>query len=84
MDSPTHSGVEDCRRCAELKEQLIEVEQFRNTLFMQVKDLVIEVNRLKQAVYEQKQGTISVQNTLAKCESELIDLINIICTKKIP
>ena len=51
---------------------------------MQVKDLVSEVNQLKQSVYKQKQCTISVQNTLAKCESELIDLINIICTKKFP
>ena len=79
MVSTSNSGVEDCRRCAELKEQLIEVEQFWNTLFMQVKDLVIEVNWLKQVVHEMNQG-----NRLAKCENDLIDLINIICTTKFP
>ena len=51
---------------------------------MQVKNLVIEVNLLKPIVHEMNQGTTSMQNTLAKCESHLVNLINNICTFKFP
>ena len=52
MAFTSNSGVEDCRKCSELKEQLIEAEKLWNTLFIQVKDLVIEVNLLKQVLHE--------------------------------
>ena len=84
MAFTSNSGVEHCRKCSELKEQLIEAEKLLNTLFIQVKDLVIEVNLLKQVVHEMNQRTTSMQNTLAKCENDLVDLINNICTNKFP
>ena len=65
-------------------DQLIQAEKFRSNLFIQVKEVLIEVNQIKQALYKMSQGTTSVQKSVAKCENDLVDLINQICSSETP
>lgn len=61
MATTSNNAEGDCKKCEELMDKLIQTEKFRSNLFIQVKEVLIEVNQIKQALHKMSQGTTYVQ-----------------------
>ena len=84
MAISSNNAIVDCKKCLQLMDQLIQAEKFKSTLFIQVKEVLIEVNQIKQALHKMSQGTTSMEKIVAKCENDIVDLINQIYSLETP
>ena len=84
MAISSNNAIVDCKKCPQLMDQLIQADKFRSTPFIQVKEVLIEVNQIKQAFHKMSQGTTSMEKIVAKCENDIVDLINQIYSLETP
>ena len=84
MATTRKNAIGYCKKCAQLMDQLIQSEKFKSTLFIQVKEVLTEVNQIKQALHKMSQSTTSMENIVAKYENNLVDLMNQICSSEAP